>query len=69
VHVHAVEPSAGLRHRAALLHPELSGRLFEGELPADLPPSVAGPYDGVVLSAVIVHIPDSELFDTALAIR
>jgi SAM-dependent methyltransferase len=69
VHVHAVEPSAGLRHRAAVLHPELSGRLFEGELPANLPPPVAGPYDGVVLSAVIMHIPDSELFDAALAVR
>jgi SAM-dependent methyltransferase len=69
VHVHAVEPSAGLRQQAALLHPELSGRLFEGQLPAALPPAVAGPYDGVVLSAVIVHIPDSELFDAALAIR
>jgi hypothetical protein len=51
------------------LHPELSGLLFEGELPADLPPAVAGPYDGVVLSAVIMHIPDSELFDAALAVR
>ena len=69
VHVHAVEPSAGLRHRAAVLHPELSGRLFEGELPANLPPPVAGPYDGVVLSAVIMHIPDSEFFDAALAVR
>jgi SAM-dependent methyltransferase len=69
VYVHAVEPSAGLRHRAAVLHPELSGRLFEGELPADLPPPLAGPYDGVVLSAVIMHIPDSELFDAALAVR
>jgi SAM-dependent methyltransferase len=68
VHVHAVEPSAGLRHRAAVLHPELSGRLFEGELPGNLPPSIAGPYDGVVLSAVIMHIPDSELFDAALAV-
>ena len=69
VHVHAVEPSAGLRHRAAVLHPKLSGRLFEGELPANLPAPVAGPYDGVVLSAVIMHIPDSELFDAALAVR
>jgi len=68
VHVHAVEPSAGLRHRAAALHPELSGRLFEGKLPSDLPPSVAGPYDGVILSAVIMHIPDAELFDAALAV-
>ena len=58
-----------LRHRAAALHPELSGRLFGGALPGALPPSVAGPYDGVILSAVITHIPDSELFDTALAIR
>ena len=38
VHVYAVEPSAGLRHRAAVMHPELSGRLFEGGLPSDLPP-------------------------------
>jgi two-component system sensor histidine kinase YesM len=31
--------------------------------------AVAGPSDGVVLSAVIMHIPDSKLFDTALAVR
>ena len=69
VQVHAVEPSSELRHRAAVLHPELSGRLFDGDLPGGLPPSAAGPYDGVVLSAVIMHIPDSELFDAALAVR
>lgn len=69
IDVHAVEPSSGLRERAAAIHPELSGRIFDGALPGNLPAEAAGPYDGILVSAVLMHIPDSELFDAAFAIR
>lgn len=69
IDVHAVEPSSGLRERAAALHPELAGRIFDGALPDGLPAQVAGPYDGILVSAVLMHIADADLFDAAFAIR
>lgn len=69
IDVHAVEPSSGLRARAAVLHPELCGRVYDGALPGRLPPEVAGPYDGILASAVLMHIAEAELFDAAFAIR
>ena len=56
VEVHAVEPSAALRERAPADHPELEGRLFHGFLPGGLPPDIRPTYDGILLSAVIMHI-------------
>jgi len=67
--VQAVEPSEALRARAAALHPELAGRLHEGRLPGPLPGEVSGPFDGILLAAVLMHIPENELFDTVLALR
>jgi SAM-dependent methyltransferase len=69
IDAHAVEPSSGLRKRAAALHPELAGRIFDGSLPGRLPPQVAGPYDGILVSAVLMHVADAQLFDAAFAIR
>jgi SAM-dependent methyltransferase len=69
VEVDAVEPSAALRECALADHPELEGRLFHGFLPGGLPPDIRPTYDGILLSAVIMHIPDAELFDTAFQLR
>ena len=69
VEVDAVEPSAALRERAFVDHPELEGRLFRGFLPGGLPPEIRPTYDGILLSAVIMHIPDAELFDAAFQLR
>jgi hypothetical protein len=66
--VDAVEPSAALRERALANHPELEGRLFHGFLPVGLPPDIRPTYDGTLLSAIIMHIPDAELFDAAFQI-
>ncbi len=69
VEVQAVEPSGELRRLAMAHHPELRGRLFDGFLPDGLPAGVQGRHDGILLSAVIMHIPDGELFDTAFELR
>jgi SAM-dependent methyltransferase len=69
IDVRAVEPSAEMRMRAMAAHPDLEGRLFGGSLPRELPGSVSGKYHGIILSAVLMHVPDSELFDTAFTVR
>ena len=69
VDVQAVEPSEALRSRCAALHPELAGRVHEGQLPGPLPAEASGRFDGVLLSAVLMHVPESEIFESALAIR
>ena len=69
VDVQAVEPSAALRASALAAHPELAGKLFGGSLPHGLPPELCDKYDGILFSAVIMHIRDAELFDTAFQLR
>ena len=64
-----MEPSAGLRQLALATHPELSRRVQDGFLPGGLPPEIPEKHDGILLSAVIMHIPDAELFDTAFSLR
>jgi hypothetical protein len=65
----AVEPSAGMRAAAVAAHPELRSVLHPGALPDALPAEAAGPFDAVLLSAVIMHIPDAELFNSAFELR
>lgn len=63
-----VEPSAGLREATIQAHPELSNRLIGGALPAvGLP--FGGAFDGIVCSAVLMHLPECEIFDSALTLR
>ena len=63
-----VEPSAGLRQAAVLAHPELAGRLIDGALP-DIGLPFGGDFDGILCCAVLMHLAEAELFDTALALR
>ena len=63
-----IEPAAGLRESAMVAHPELAGRLLEGALPDSID-AFGGDFDGVVCSAVLMHVPDTELLDAALSIR
>ncbi len=69
VDVESVEPSVELRRHAVTAHPELRGKLFEGFLPGGLPSEIQLKYDGILLSAVIMHIPEGELFDTVFELR
>ena len=63
-----VEPSAGLRAAAIAHHPELTGKISEAMLP-DIGKPFGGDFDGVLCSAVLMHIPESQLFDAVLNIR
>ena len=63
-----VEPSAGFREAAASAHPELSGRLADAALP-NLGEPFGGGFDGVLCSAVLMHLPEADLFDSAFALR
>ena len=63
-----VEPSGALRAAAVQAFPELAHRLTAGQLPQLANPSDEA-FDGVLCSAVLMHIPEGDLFDTAFALR
>jgi SAM-dependent methyltransferase len=65
---YGVEPHAALRALAARRHPELADRLVAGTLPAlGLP--FGGGFDGVVCSAVLMHVDEAALPAAARALR
>jgi SAM-dependent methyltransferase len=65
---YGVEPSEQLRNHAIAHYPTLEGRLLAGRLPG-LPDDFNHRFDGVICSAVFMHIPESEQFDAAVEIR
>jgi SAM-dependent methyltransferase len=65
---YGVEPSDSLRHFVLEKYPELVGRLERGQIP-DLGRPFGGQFDGVLCSAVLMHLPREMLFDAALALR
>jgi SAM-dependent methyltransferase len=66
-----IEPSGTLRTLAAGRYPTVAGRLMDGALPGALPPlaTLGGPFAGVLCSAVLQHVPRSELFAAGFAIK
>ena len=65
---YGIEPADSLRAAALVAHPELAGRIERGGLPATGKP-FGGEFDGVVCSAVLMHVPTTDLLDAVLAIR
>jgi 2-polyprenyl-3-methyl-5-hydroxy-6-metoxy-1,4-benzoquinol methylase len=65
---YGIEPSNGLRERAIAAHPILSDRLLAGGLPEPID-FYPGSFDGIVCSAVLMHIPHSQLFDALITLR
>ncbi|MBN2655936.1 MAG: class I SAM-dependent methyltransferase [Spirochaetales bacterium] len=65
---YGVDPGDALLTEAERNYPELTGRLFRGSLP-DLPLTIPSPFDHLYMSAVIMHIPDTELHACADALR
>ena len=65
---YGLEPSEGLRQAAGANHPEVSDRIADAALP-HLGMPFGGAFDGVLCSAVLMHVPNTELFDAALSIR
>ena len=69
VDVYGLEPVEAFRGLACRAHPELEGRIFTGSLPNDIPKFPVEKFDGVLLSAVLMHIPDGGLSEAARAVR
>ena len=69
--VYGVEPVRRMRELAISHHPELVDRILAGELPEQLPGCelTGGPFDGIVCSAVLQHLPRHQLFDAVFSIR
>jgi SAM-dependent methyltransferase len=63
-----VEPSSTFREAAFIAHPELAGRIVAGALPSLGTPH-GGNFDGILCSAVLMHLAEAELFDAAFALR
>jgi len=58
-----MEPSAVLIRLAEESFPGLKGRIHQGSLPDDFPSALPGPWEGILCSAVLQHIPDEYIFD------
>ena len=67
--VYGVEAAEALLWNARELHPELRDRLYHGSLPEGLPELPVNKFGGILMSAVLMHLPDEELFRSALRIR
>jgi SAM-dependent methyltransferase len=63
-----VEPCEELRAQALARHPQLQGRLDTAALPA-LGEPFGGNFDGLLCSAVLMHVSEAELFDAAWALK
>jgi SAM-dependent methyltransferase len=50
------------------IHPEINGKVLQAALPNFEPP-FGGDFDGVLCSAVLMHIPESELVPAATSIK
>jgi SAM-dependent methyltransferase len=65
---YGVEPSEELRAVAIEHHPALTGRLQQGALPRLGQPFGAG-FDGVLCSAVLMHLQRADILEAAIAVR
>lgn len=57
---YGIEPNDSMRAFAVQNHPELKARLGPGSLPLSGKP-FGGQFDGIVCSAVLMHIPEAQL--------
>jgi SAM-dependent methyltransferase len=65
---YGVEPSSTFRESALAAHPELKGRIVDGALPSLGTPH-GGNFDGILCSAVLMHLTEADLFDAAFTLR
>jgi len=66
---HGFEPSEGLRTEAVMAYPNLKDRLSPHGIPLPEDADVGAPFDGILCSAVLMHIPESQLFDAAFSLK
>ncbi len=65
---YGAEPVDALRREALRHHPELETRIASAGLP-DVGTPFGGAFDGILCSAVLMHLPEASLFDAAFALR
>lgn len=65
---YGVEPCEALRQAAEARHSDLDGRLGNNALP-QLGQPFGGVFDGVVCSAVLMHLQKAEILDAAISLR
>lgn len=63
------EPSAAMRAEAERAYPALAGRILPCALPLPDPAALGGPFDGIVCSAVLMHVPEDELPEAVGSLR
>lgn len=63
------EPSSAMRAESVAAYPQTGGKIFNLGLPLPETADVGGPFDAVVCSAVLMHIPEAELFDAAFSLK
>lgn len=63
------EPSAGMRAEAERAYPALAGRILPHALPLPDPAALGGPFDGVICSAVLMHVPPGEISEALASLR
>jgi len=66
--VHGAEPSQGLRRLAVQHSPHFKGRIYDGALPG-LSALIDRQFDGILCSAVFMHLLPEQHFDAAGDIR
>ena len=69
IDAYGIEPSGGMIKQALTYHPELNARVFRGHLPDSIPTLPVERFSGILLSAILMHIPDELLFSTACTLR
>jgi len=65
---YGAEPVDEMAAAAVAHHPQLQGRIASAGLPA-LGEPFGGQFDGILYSAVLMHLPEADLFDAAFALR
>ncbi|MEP6482429.1 MAG: methyltransferase domain-containing protein [Rhodoglobus sp.] len=63
-----IEPVDAMRLEAIRRHPELASRISAAALP-NIELTADGQFDGVICSAVLMHVPEHDLFDTVFNLR
>ena len=64
-----LEPSEQMRAEAVRAFPELVGKILPLGLPLPENAEVGRPYDGVICSAVLMHVPEAEQFNAAFSLK
>ena len=65
---YGTDPVDEMTAAAIARHPQLQGRIAAQGLPA-LGQPFGAPFDGILCSAVLMHLPEADLFDAAFALR